>query len=110
MFSLIHKKILHLNLIFPANKYDVPPLVNRCSTFVIENVCAANAFEMLAMARKHGYESIAKTCLETACKEAKAAVRTQGFYGLDQSILCEFASQEELSIDEYDLFDAVFHF
>jgi hypothetical protein len=110
MFSLIHKKILHLNLILPANKYDVPPLVNRCSTFVIENVSAANAFEMLALARKHGYEAITKKCLEAASRYAEQAIKTQGFYGLDQSILCEFASQEELAIDEYTLFDAVFLF
>jgi hypothetical protein len=77
---------------------------------VIENVSATNAFEMLAMARKHGYESIAKKCLETACENAEEMVKTPGFFGLDLALLSEFASQEELAIDEYTLFDAVSNF
>jgi hypothetical protein len=74
---------------------------------VKKNLCATNAFEMFALARKHGYEAIAKKSLETACKEAKAAVKTEGFYDLDLALLCEFVGQEELSIDELALFRAV---
>jgi hypothetical protein len=77
----------------------VAPLVDLCSTFVNENVRAANAFEMLTLARKHGYEAIAKRCLETASRYAEETVKTQGFYHLDQSNLCEFASQEEMATD-----------
>lgn len=74
----------------------------------MKNVCAEDAFEMLTFARKHGgYEAIAKICLETACKNAKAVVKMEGFYGLPLDILCEFAAQEELAIDEIDLFQAV---
>jgi hypothetical protein len=77
---------------------------------VIGNITAANAFEMLAMARKHGYDAIGKKCLEVACNEAEAAVKTIGFYDLGQSNLYEFGSQEKLSIDEYTLFHAVLTF
>jgi hypothetical protein len=34
-------------------------------------------------------------------------VKTPGFFGLDLALICEFASQEELAIDEYTLFNAV---
>jgi hypothetical protein len=94
-------------IFFPANKYDVSPLVDLCSAFVNENVSATNAFEMLAIARKHGYDAIGKKCLEVACKEAKAAVKSKGFYSLDLDILCQFAGQDEMAIDEIALFRAV---
>jgi hypothetical protein len=62
---------------------------------------------MLTLARKHGYEAIGKKCFETACEHAEEAVKAQGFYGIDMDILCGFVRQDELAIDEYDLFEAV---
>jgi hypothetical protein len=90
-----------------ANKYDVAPLVERCSAFVLKNISAENTFEMLTLARKHGYETIGKKCFETACEHAEEAVKAQGFYGIDLDTLCDFVRQDELVIDEYDLFKAV---
>jgi hypothetical protein len=75
--------------------------------FVIGNICAANAFEMFAMTRKIGYEAIAEECLVSTSRFSEEAIQTKGFYDLDQSMLCEFAAQEELAIDELALFQAV---
>ncbi len=96
-----------MQVLYLAEKYIVPSLVERCTEYLKKIVNVSNAFYLMTQAQKYEDKRLAKQCWEVIDKHAEAAVKTEGFETVKRSLLEEFVERDSLNIKEVDLFKAV---
>ena len=96
-----------MQLMYLAKKYILPSLVDKCSTYLQENLSPSNVFTVLSNAQKYEEKDLLDHCWKVIEKETEEAVKSDGFMTIERSVLEEFVEKETLNIKEVELFKAV---
>ena len=96
-----------MGVLYLAEKYMVPSLVDKCKKYLHDNLDASNVFDFLPTADKYEEKVLVDRCWEVIDGQTKAAVDSDGFVTIQRSLLEKVVIRDFLSIEEVDLFQAV---
>ena len=96
-----------MEVLYLANKYIVPSLVNECTEFLQNNLDPSNVFSILPSAQKYEEKNLADRCWEMVDKQTEEAVKSDGFSTVERSLLEAVVIRDTLTIEEIELFKAV---
>ena len=96
-----------LQLMYLANKYMLPSLADKCSSYLQGNLSASNVFTVLPAAQKYEEKDLLDHCWEVIESKTEEAVKSDGFVTIERSVLEEMAENDSLNIKEVELFKAV---
>ena len=96
-----------IQLMYLAKKYMLPSLVDKCSTFLQENLDGSNVFNVLPHAQKYEEKGLLDRCWKVIDEETEEAVKSDGFVTIDGSTLEKLVERDTLRIKEVELFRAI---
>ncbi|XP_044179964.1 BTB/POZ domain-containing protein 6-like [Acropora millepora] len=96
-----------MGVLYLANKYIVPSLVDKCSQYLQDHLQPENVFNILPIAEKYEEKGLVDQCWEVIDNQSEEAVKSDGFATIELSLLEAVVSRDTLSINEIDLFKAV---
>ena len=96
-----------MGVLYLANKYIVPSLVNECTEYLQNNLDPSNVFSILPSAQKYEEKNLADRCWEMVDKQTEEAVKSDGFATIERSLLEAVIVRDTLTIEEIELFKAV---
>ena len=96
-----------MQVLYLANKYMLPCLVDKCTEYLEGNLDASNVFHVLPEAQKYEEKDLVDHCWEVIDKQAHEAVKSDGFVTIDKSVLEELVQRDSLDVKEVELFKAV---
>lgn len=97
-----------LQVLYLANKYIVPSLVEKCTEYLQNNLDANNVFCILPHAPQTFDENgLLEHCWEVIDKNADIVVKSEEFVNLDKCLMETIVNRESLNITEFELFKAV---
>ena len=94
-------------VMYLAEKYIVPSLLDKCSTFLERRLDGDNVFTVLPQAIKFADEILIKRCWEVADECAEDAISSEAFYELDNELLEAVLERDSFGVEEVELFKAV---
>ena len=96
-----------MQVIYLANKYMVPLLVEKCTEYLRDNLTAANVFSILPYAQKFQDENLEERCWEVIEIFTGKAVTSDEFVTAERSVVESLVKREVLCVTEVELFKAV---
>ena len=90
-----------------AEKYDIPPLVRECVTFIDGNVAPPSAFDVIHCARKFNAQELETVCWEVIDYNADTIAQDDSFSDIEQEFVLSFLERSSLCVKEINLFQAV---
>ena len=96
-----------MGVLYLAEKYVVPSLVDKCTKYLHDNLDASNVFDILPTADMFEEKDLVDHCWEVIDTQTKAAVDSNGFVTIERSILEAVVIRNSLTIEEVDLFQSV---
>ena len=96
-----------MEVLYLANKYIVPSLVNECTEYLQNNLDPSNVFSILPSAQEYEEKNLADRCWEMVDKQTEEAVKSDGFATIERSLLEAVVVRDTLTIEEIELFKAV---
>ncbi|PFX32680.1 BTB/POZ domain-containing protein 6 [Stylophora pistillata] len=96
-----------IQLLYLADKYDVPSLAAKCNEFQDRAMEPLNAFGIVPHARKLNHEKLERSCWEVIDYNAKEIMDDNSFSELSHELLLDVVKRSSLRIDEVSLFKAV---
>ena len=96
-----------ISVMYLAEKYIVPSLLEKCSSFLERRLDCDNVFTVLPQAITFGDETLIKRCWEVADECAEDAITSEAFYELDSSLLETVLERDSFGVEEVELFRAV---
>jgi len=96
-----------MQVLYLANKYMVPSLAEKCTTYLRDNLKASNVFCILPHAQKFEDKDLEDRCWEVIEKRTKEAVTSDEFITVERSVVESVVKREKLNLKEVELFKAV---
>ena len=96
-----------IQVIYLANKYMVPSLVEKCTEYLRNNLTAANVFSILPYAQKFQDKNLEERCWKVIEIFTEEAVTSDDFVTAGRSAVESLVKREALSVTEVELFKAV---
>ena len=96
-----------MEVLYLANKYIVPSLVNECTEYLQNNLDPSNVFSILPSAQKYEEKNLVDRCWKVIDKQTEEAVKSDGFATIERSLLEAVVIRDTLTIKEIELFKAV---
>ena len=96
-----------MQVIYLANKYMVPSLVEKCTEYLRNNLTAANVFSILPYAQKFQDKNLEERCWKVIEIFTEEAVTSDDFVTAERSVVESLVKSEALSVTEVELFKAV---
>ena len=96
-----------IQVIYLANKYMVPSLVEKCTEYIRNNLTAANVFSILPYAQKCRDKNLEEQCWKVIEIFTEEAVTSDDFVTAERSVVESLVKREALSVTEVELFKAV---
>jgi len=96
-----------MQVLYLAKKYILPSLVDRCTEYLEKILDTSNVFCVMTHAQSYGEKSLVKECWKVIDKHAEEAVKMEGFFTINRSLLEELVKRDSLNIKEVDLFKAI---
>ena len=96
-----------IQMLYLADKYDVPSLTTKCVEFLNGTMQPLNAFDIIPHARKLNNEKLEESCWEVIDYNAKDIIDDNSFSELSHELLLDFVKRSSLRIDELSLFKAL---
>ena len=96
-----------IQLLYLADKYDIPSLTTNCVDFLDGAMQPLNAFDMILHAWKLNHKRLEKICWEVIDYNMKEIFDDDSFSELSHELLLEVVKRSSLRIDELSLFKAV---
>lgn len=96
-----------------ASEYQIDSLKIHCFDYVIKAKCSVNNVCELLMETKKGKfasfgsEDLQKRCIDFISKHTKGVCQSQDFVNLEKEFVMSLVKQEELELQEVDLFSAI---
>ena len=113
LFRFIYSDKANLNadnvtqLLYLSKKYLLPTLAEKCSAFLKENLNALNVFHILPDAQKYEEKDLMNHCWKMIETETEEAVKSEGFFTVERSVLEELVEKNSLNIKEVELFKVI---
>ena len=96
-----------MQVIYLANKYMVPSLVEKCKEYLRNNLTAAKVFSILPYAQKCQDKNLEERCWKVIEMFTERAVTSDDFVTAERSVVESLVKREALSVTEVELFKAV---
>jgi len=96
-----------MQVLYLANKYMVPSLAEKCTTYLRDNLKASNVFCILPHAQKFEGKDLEDRCWEVIEKQTEEAVTSDEFITVERSVVESVVKREKLNVKEVELFKAV---
>ena len=96
-----------MQVIYLANKYMVPLLVEKCTEYLRDNLTAANVFSILPYAQKFQDKYLEERCWKVIEIFTEEAVKSDNFVTAERSVVESLVKREVLCVTEVELFKAV---
>ena len=96
-----------IQVIYLANKYMVPSLVEKCTEYIRNNLTTANVFSILPYAQKCRDKNLEEQCWKVIEIFTEEAVTSDDFVTAERSVVESLVKSEALSVTEVELFKAV---
>ena len=96
-----------MGVLYLAKKYMVPSLADKCTQYLQDHLDASNVFSILSSAQKYEEIKLVDRCWKVIDEETEEAVKSDGFWTIERSLLEVVVKRDTLTIKEIDLFKAV---
>ena len=96
-----------MQVLYLANKYMAPSLVEKCTEYLRDNLEASNVFCILPHAQKFEDEDLEDRCWEVIEKQTEEAVTSDEFVTCERSVVESVVKRDTLNVKEVELFKAV---
>lgn len=97
-----------LRVMYLAEKYMIPGLLDECAEFLKNEIDADNALEILKQCEFYrDTEQLQERCWSIVDLQTRQCLRSKSFLSTSQAILEALVKRETLDIEETDLFRAV---
>ena len=96
-----------MQVMYLANKYMVPSLVEKCTEYLRHNLTAANVFSILPYAQKFQDKNLEERCWKVIEIFTEEAVTSDNFVTAERSVVESLVKREVLCVTEVELFKAV---
>ena len=96
-----------MGVLYLAKKYMVPSLTDKCVEYLKEKLDPSNVFIILPFARKYEDNTLVDRCWNVIDEQTEAAVNSDGFEMIEESLLEGVITRDNLMIEEVVLFQAV---
>ena len=96
-----------MGVLYLAKKYMVPSLTDKCMEYLKEKLDPSNVFIILPFAQKYEDNTLVDRCWNVIDEQTEAAVNSDGFEMIEESLLEGVITRDNLMIEEVVLFQAV---
>ena len=96
-----------MGVLYLAKKYMVPSLADKCTQYLQDHLDASNVFSILPSAQKYEEIKLVDRCWKVIDVETEEAVKSDGFWTIERSLLEVVVERDTLTIKEIELFKAV---
>ena len=96
-----------IDIMYLAEKYDVPLLSRECVKFLDGNMDPLKAFDIIPAARLLGDGGLEKACWEVIEYNAEVIAADKTFLDMEHELVLSFLERSHLHITEVNLFNAV---
>ncbi|KAL9955309.1 hypothetical protein ACROYT_G036615 [Oculina patagonica] len=96
-----------LQVLYLAEKYMVPCLVEECVEFLKRNLHPSNVFCVFKHAQKYGKKDLLCHCWYLIERKTKEVLTSSDFLTIEKSLLEQLVERNSLNIKEVELFKAV---
>ena len=96
-----------MGVLYLAKKYMVPSLAEKCTKYLQDHLDPSNVFSILPSAQKYEEIKLVDRCWEVIDEETEEAMKSDGFWTIERSLLEVVVERETLTIKEIELFKAV---
>ena len=96
-----------MQVLYLANKYMVPSLVEKCTEYLRDNLIASNVFCSLPHAEKFEDKELKNRCWEVIEEQTEQAITSDEFVTVERSVVESVVKREVLNVTEVELFKAV---
>ena len=96
-----------MGVLYLAKKYMVPSLADECAEYLLDNLDASNVFGILPQAQQYEEKILVDQCWKVIDQQTEEAVKSDGFWTIERSLLEAVVERDTLNIQEIELFKAV---
>ena len=96
-----------MQVLYLANKYLVPSLVENCKEYLRDNLIASNVFCILPHAQKFEDNDLEDRCWKVIEEQTEEAMTSDEFVTVERSVVESVVKREVLKVTEVELFKAV---
>ena len=96
-----------MQVLYLANKYMLPSLIEKCTEYLRRNLKASNVFCILPHAQKFENKFLEDRCWEVIEKQTEEAVTSDEFVTVERSLVETTVKKDVLNVREVELFKAV---
>jgi len=96
-----------MGVLYLAKKYMVPSLADECTQYLQGHLDSSNVFSILPSAQKFEDTKLVDRCWTVIDEETSEAVKSDGFWTIERSLLEVVVERDTLTIKEIELFKAV---
>ena len=96
-----------MQVLYLANKYLVPSLVEKCKEYLRDNLIASNVFCILPHAQKFEDKDLEDRCWNVIEEKTEEAMTSDKFVTVERSVVESVVKRELLNVTEVELFKAV---
>ena len=96
-----------MQVLYLANKYMVPALVEKCPEYLRDNLIASNVFCILPHAEKFEDKELKNRCWEVIDEQTEEAITSDEFVTVERAVVESVVKREVLNVTEVELFKAV---
>ena len=96
-----------MQVLYLANKYMVPSLVEKCKEYLRDNLIASNVFCILPHAQKFEDKDLEDRCWKVIEEQTEEAMTSDEFVTVERSVVESVVKREVLNVTEVELFKAV---
>ena len=96
-----------MQVLYLANKYLVPALVEKCTDYLRDNLIASNVFCILPHAQKFEDKDLEDRCWKVIEEQTEEAMTSDEFVTVERSVVESVVKREVMNVTEVELFKAV---
>ena len=96
-----------MQVLYLANKYMVPALVEKCPEYLRDNLIASNVFCILPHAETFEDKELKNRCWEVIEEQTEEAITSDEFVTVERAVVESVVKREVLNVTEVELFKAV---
>lgn len=93
-------------ILYLANKYDIPELVMTCSSFLVEHVTVSDVTECLSVSCTFGLNALKTKCMAIIGENTVEVLASEAFIQCEKDILFEILSIDSCTCHEETFFAA----
>ncbi len=97
-----------ISILYLAKKYILPSLSKTCVNFLIENLNAENVLDVLDQANRFDENDLKKRCWKVIQSYTSRVAASERFNNISQTTLTKLLMQNNLNIEEVELFQSCF--